>query len=286
MILNTLALAGALLVGIQDTDTVFAAAGATRVDIEGASGEVIVRGWDRDQIRVRAEHSRRTSVDIRHRAGTVFLEAEGRNWTAIADFQIDVPSGMDISIEGFNVAVDVEGVGGGVEVSTIQGDVRVVGGRGDVRIETVNGRVDLEDVDGQTEVSSPAGNMIFRNIGGELRVEAVGGSVRMENMRTNSADVSSVGGRIEYQGDIATGGEYYFGSHGGSINLVLPPGVGAEINAASVMGRIRVNYPGAPQPERKDRLRFTVGDGSAEVDLETYGGTISIREPGGDRDRP
>lgn len=282
MILSTLAIAGALLMGVQDTDTVFAADGATRIDIEGASGDVVVRGWDRDQIRVRAEHSRRTALDIRHRGGTIFLEAEGRNWTAIADFEINVPRGMDVSVDGFNVAVDVEGVGSGVEVSTIQGDVRVVGARGDVRIETVNGRVEMEDVDGKIEVSSPAGHMTFRDIGGELRVEAVGGSVRMERMRTHGADVSSVGGRIEYEGDIVAGGEYYFGTHGGTIILEIPRGVNAEFNAASVMGRIRADYPGAPQPERKDRLRFTVGDGSAEVDMETYGGTITIREPGGE----
>lgn len=283
MILNTLAIAGALLVGVQDTDTVFSAAGTTRIDIEGASGDVVVRGWDRDQIRVRAEHSRRTSLDIRRRAGTVFLEAEGRNWTAIADFEIDVPRGMEIAVDGFNVAVDVQGVGGAVRVSTIQGDVRVVGARGDVRIETVNGRIDLEDIDGQTEASSPAGNMTLRNVAGEIRVEAVGGSVRMEGMRTHSADVSSVGGRIEYAGDIVAGGDYYFGTHGGSIILEIPPGVDAEFSAASVMGRIRARYSGAPEPERKDRLRFTVGDGSADVEMETYGGTITIREPGMDR---
>lgn len=284
MILNTLAIAGALLVGMQDTDTVFAANGATRVDIEGASGDVVVRGWDRDQIRVRAEHSRRTELDIRHRSGTIFLEAEGRSWTAIADFEIDVPRGMEITVDGFNVAVDVQGVGGAVKVSTIQGDVRVVGARGDVRIETVNGRVDLEDADGRIEISSPAGNMSLRNVAGDLRVEAVGGSVRMEGMRTHSADVSSVGGRIEYEGDIVAGGEYYFGTHGGTIVLEIPPGVDAEFSAASVMGNIRARYSGAPEPERKDRLRFTVGDGSADVEMETYGGTITIREPGRDQE--
>ncbi len=281
--LTTLGLVAVLTVAAQDTDTTFAADGATRLDIEGPAGEVVVRGWDRDEIRVQADHSRRTELEIYHRRGTIQIEAEGAGWSwnAIADMEITVPRGIEVSIDGMNTDVDIQDVGGAVDVSTLQGNVIVAGGRNDVTVETVNGRVRISDVDGDTEVSSAAGIIEIDGAEGEVVVEAVGGEVVLLNMRAHSVEVSSVGGRIEYQGLVAANGDYYFGSHGGPVVLELDPDVQADFRVVSAMGRIRTDYPGVPQPSRKGRLSFTLGDGSAEVEVETWGGTITIRERSG-----
>jgi hypothetical protein len=44
---------------VQQTDTVIALDGAIRLDVENAGGRVSVTTWDRPEIRIRADHSRR-----------------------------------------------------------------------------------------------------------------------------------------------------------------------------------------------------------------------------------
>ena len=59
------------------TDTTFAVAQGTRLRMNNQGGDIIVRAWDRNQVRVQASHSRRTSVVVTQ-SGAV-LEVNGRS---------------------------------------------------------------------------------------------------------------------------------------------------------------------------------------------------------------
>jgi hypothetical protein len=54
-------LGGALLslAAVQQTDTVFAVRPDARLAVSGMGGEVVVRTWDRNEMRVVADHSSR-----------------------------------------------------------------------------------------------------------------------------------------------------------------------------------------------------------------------------------
>ena len=62
----------------QQTDTTVATNGATRLDLDNEGGQIHVTTWDRDEIRIRAEHSSRTHIEVRHRRGAITIEAESR----------------------------------------------------------------------------------------------------------------------------------------------------------------------------------------------------------------
>jgi DUF4097 and DUF4098 domain-containing protein YvlB len=280
MITMTMGLMAAALL-IQDTDTTLAAAGVDRLDLSGVSGEVVVRGWDRDEVRVRADHSRRTEIEIRRTGGTLRVEAEGRTgWTALADFEISLPSRMGVKVDGMYVAATIEGVDGRVEFSSIEGDLEVTGGSGRIDARAINGDVVIDGTAGEIHASSAAQDVRITNASGDVYVEAIAGRVVLENLRSERVEATSVGGEVRFTGALVDGGDYYFANHGGRILLEFDPGANAVVSTSTFTSAIRIDYEGAPERVERGRQEFTIGSGSARVEIESYAGPVTIRTRG------
>jgi hypothetical protein len=63
MIAATLLAATMAAAPMQQTDTTFRVGGESRLSIENMTGTVVVRGWNRDEVRVRAS-SDRPDIDV------------------------------------------------------------------------------------------------------------------------------------------------------------------------------------------------------------------------------
>lgn len=267
---------------VQQTDTVFAVGSATRLEVDAPGGSVTVEVWDRNEVRVRAEHSSRTYVDIDRRGATIDVEAEARRGPAnIVDFVITVPRSFDLELDGMYTDITVEGADGEVEAESLHGDVIIRGGRGVVKASSVQGRVLIEGSQGRVEAESAAAEIRIRNASGEILAESAGGDIILENVRATSVDVGTVGGRVFYSGTFAANGSYFFGSHGGTVTLSLPENVAASMTLSTIYGSITSNLPGAPARfEKGQRNAFQVGGGGAVVEVETFGGRIRVVRQG------
>ncbi len=125
---------------VQQTDTVISLDGATRLNIENSGGRISVTTWDRPEIRIQAEHSRRSIIEIRRRrSGVIDVEAESRRggFASIVDFDLTVPASLSLSFDGWSTDVTIEGSNAEIEVETFQGDITFVGGGGAITAETV-----------------------------------------------------------------------------------------------------------------------------------------------------
>lgn len=275
---TALTMALAALTLVQQTDTVIPLGGAERVSVEAPGGSITVTTWAREEVRIVAEHSSRTYIDIDRRGSTIDIDAEARRGPAtIVDYEITVPASVGLELEGFYTNITVEGVDGEVQAETNQGDIRIVGGRGSIEASTVSGSVVVEGAEGKVDVSSVAQGVRVRNASGEVYAETVGGTIALENLRARTVEAGSVGGRIEFDGELQAGGQYFFGTHGGSITVRVPPGSGATFNVATVHGSVSTDLAGAPERfERGQRQSFTVGGGGALVEAETFSGRISL----------
>lgn len=282
MITTVAALTLTALSLVQQTDTIFDLRGESRLELENDGGQVVIRTWDRDAVRIRAEHSSRTEVEIDRRGDVIEVEADAdRGPTTIVDYEITIPARLDVAVEGMFTDVTIEGVDGEVEVETLEGAIRIVGGRGSVVAESTNGQIYVEGAQGSIEATAVSQGIEIVNSSGEIVAESVGGSVIMRGVTARMVEATTVGGRVEYQGDIQDRGRYFFGSHGGRILLQLPGGVNATVTVVSLTGAIRADYPGAPtQFRRRERERFTLGDGSAQIEAETFSGSIVIQRQG------
>ena len=278
---------------IQQTGTIVALDGASRLSLENFRGEVVVRTWDRDAVQVRADHPDTRYIEIDRRGSTVSIEVGTNRGMGIAgsvDFELTVPRGMDLSIEGMALEVDIEGTEGEVEVNTVHGNITLTGGRGSVSLESVNGEIVVDGAEGDLDVSGVAGGVTIRNSSGDIYVEGVGGPVTLQGVTSRDIEAGTVGGALRFEGSIMDGGIYTFGTHGGQIWLYLPEAMNARVEAVTLAGSIEVDYPGAPSEPtrghgvpglREMEVTFETGTGSARVDVETFGGTIHILRAGG-----
>jgi hypothetical protein len=161
---------------VQQTDTVVPLEGATRLSVDTPGGSITVEGWDRDEIRVQAEHSMRTFVDIDRSGTTVKLESDAERGPAgIVDFKLTVPRDLDLALDGMYTDIAVEGVVGEVEAENLQGDITVRGGRGRVKLGSVSGRILVEGAEGSVEVESAAGDVRILDSAGEIYGVSGGG---------------------------------------------------------------------------------------------------------------
>lgn len=295
--------------GAQDTDTTFAASGADRLDVESAGGEVVVEAWDRDQIRVQAAHARRNRVEVRRRGGTVYVDADVSTFAraAIVDYRVWVPERFDVSVEGWQTSIVVEGTRGRVEVETFTGSVEIRGGRGRVTATAVNGNLSIQGAQGEVTAEGMSGTIRISESEGDIRAEAMSGTIRLLNVRGSVAaetvggsvvlegiaaaavDAAAVGGSIRFQGELQDDGEYYFATHAGRILLELPATAAADLEVYTLSGSVRMDHAGAVEDadarERSRRLgrgrsrsRYTIGDGGAMVEIESFSGSVVVRQ--------
>jgi DUF4097 and DUF4098 domain-containing protein YvlB len=278
---------------LQPTDTIVSANGASRFELESFQGRVVVRTWDRDAVQVEAELSEDQAFDVERSGNTISVEPDFERGMGLAhpmDLEVTVPRAFDLSIEGVMLDVDVEGIQGSVEVSTVNGPIRVSGGSGSISLASVNGTIDLEGATGDMEITGVAGAVIVRDCSGDLHAESIGGSMTLEGIRSSDVEVGTVGGTLRFDGAIADGGRYNFGSHVGEIWLHLPTTMNAEVEVVTLAGDIAVDFPGAPEEAttaegypglNKREMSFQVGNGSARIEVETFGGTVHIQRRGG-----
>src|SRR5215212_6510364 len=122
MISGIAALALALGLALQQTDTTFAVRAGGRLLLDAQDGAAVVGVWDRAQIRVQASHADRGSVTIRQGTSGVRVEAEGHHGPARGvRFEITVPREFGVAIDGVNIVANVDGVHGNVDVDNVEG---------------------------------------------------------------------------------------------------------------------------------------------------------------------
>ena len=266
---------------VQQTDTTFSTDGITGIEIDNAGGRITVTTWDRPQIRLQAEHSSRILIDVkRRRSGVLEFEAEtrrGNSFASIVDYDLTVPASLNLDLEGWSTKITVEGADGEVSVDTFDGDIIIVGGRGSIKAETTSGVIRIEDARGTIEAESVAESVHISGSSGEVFVETVGGNITLENVSASVIEAGTVGGRISFTGEIRRGGEYFFGSHGGSITITVPEGTNADVSLATIHGNISSTFSNAPDFRKGQRQPFTIGTGGATIEAETFGGRIVLR---------
>jgi DUF4097 and DUF4098 domain-containing protein YvlB len=141
----------------------------------------------------------------------------------------------------------------------------------------MSGEIRIDGANGMIEANSIAEDIRVSNSSGEVYVETVGGSIIMEGMSATVIEAGSVGGRVSFDGVILDGGDYFFGSHGGTVSVTIPATSNALVTLSSIHGNISSDFPGAADLERGARNSFTIGSGGANIEVETFGGRIVVR---------
>jgi len=183
------------------------------------------------------------------------------------DYELLIPPDATVNLRSSTGPLSAERLQGDL---TLEGADAVVNIRnvsnGHVRVRTMGGPITLTDVrNGHVEIASISGDVHLKSVTGPL-VQANSGS-----------------GKIFYDGDFGSGGDYKFTTHTGDIEALVPEDVSADFSAHSVMGRVQHDFPLQPKHSRfsveAGRSFFgTVGKAASEVVLRSFSGKIRLKQ--------
>jgi hypothetical protein len=285
-VLSTLfstALAAAALT--QQIDSTIPVERGQRLTVSAFAGEIAVSAWNRNAVRVEADPSGRSRVDISRAGATLEVRTHGRRGAAgMVELKISVPAWMPLDLSGVHTDVTVAGARGPITVETVQGEITVEGGEGLVSLQSVEGAVSLRGAKGRIEVHSVNEDVAVRASSGELTVETVNGEILLEQVDATGLEASTVNGDIGYEGPVRNGGRYALSSHNGDLRLTVAEGTNAAVEVSTFNGDFESEFPVTLTETRKGkRFSFTLGSGSAQVSLESFQGSILLVRPGSRR---
>jgi DUF4097 and DUF4098 domain-containing protein YvlB len=272
------------------TDQTVAVQKNMRLSVDNFAGSITVRTWEKDAVRVEAEHSGRDRVNIRPTEAVLRVSTSSeRGPSRTVDFTLTVPRWLPIALSGTYVDIDLEGMQGEVTAETVGGDVRLKGGAGTVTLKSVEGIIEVDGSKGRMTLNTVNEAVFVRDAAGEIIAETVNGDLTLERIDSSSVDVATVNGDVLYDGSVRDGGSYRFATHNGDVELRVPDQINATVFVRTYRGDfdshfdVKVPEPAADSADdrrrrerRNRRFNFTLGSGAARVDLESFGGDISL----------
>lgn len=264
-----------------DTTLAFDRRGTVTLSLGG--GEIIVTGWNRDQIRVRAR-SERSALRLDATASRLSLDLS-RPRGGDTRFEVTVPVGVRVSARATNGDISITGTRGGVEANTQNGDLTVedVGDR--VDLGSLSGDIVARGIMGNVDVRAVSGDLSISDVRGDVEATSVSGDIDLRNVTARYLRAKSTSGDISFDGSIDATGRYELGSHSGGVYLTLPQTTGALLTVSTYTGSIDSDFPITLRPGEhgigtSKRFTFEIGKGDARISAESFSGDITIRSKG------
>ena len=264
------------------TDTTFAVRAPMRLVMDNFSGAITVRAWNRDAVRVKADHSSRSFLVVRRNGPNLVVVVEHRRGIpTTVEYELTVPTWMALQLGGVSTEISIEGTQAEIKAESVSGDVVVVGGSGFVTVGSVSGDVSVKGATGKVQVNAVSGDARIEHANGPIVASSVNGDVVLQDIDSNDVQASTVNGEVIYEGVIQDGGDYHFGSHGGDVTVAVPSRVNATVSVSTFQGDFSSDFPVSFTGTRhgSNQFSFTLGSGSARLELESFQGEIRLRRP-------
>ncbi len=201
------------------------------------NGGVSVKGWDQNQVLVRArvQTGAPTAEEAATLASLVRLETGGGKIFA---------SGPE-SRQNYNWHVSYE---------------VFVPRRTDLSLETQNGGISVAEVSGRIEFSAMNGGVVLRKVGGTVRGSTTNGGLV-----------------VELDGDRWDGETLDVSTTNGGVVMSVPENYSAYLQTGTVNGSISVDFPVTIQGRITKELALNLGSGGATIKAMTTNGGVRIK---------
>ena len=253
-----------------------------RLTVSNDMGEVVIRTWDRDSVRLQAVHSGRTTIDVQTATSVINVRSRAGGPSRSVDYDISVPSWLPVRVSGESLYIGIEGVQGEVSAETVRGDIVIRGGSGTIAAKSIQGEITVENAKGRITANSVNEAIHITGAAGEVVAETVNGDIILSKVDAKLLDIATVNGDLQYEGSIPRGAQLKFVTHNGDITMILPEETNATFTVRLYNGDVQSNLPtkAVGEVRRGRRVTYTLGSGGADVDIESFGGTVRLRKPG------
>lgn len=176
-----------------------------------------------------------------------------------------LPAGAALNLHSGSGDLDTTGVGRYLSASTGSGAIRAYGVHGPAELHSGSGEIELQESGlGDVKARSGSGSVRIHALNGDLEAHTGSGAIEADGHLTGPASLSTGSGKIK---------------------LHLAPNAHFNLEASTGSGRIRVDFPGAPQQSEGSRHHLTgsVNGGGAPLQIRTGSGDIEIDGGGSTR---
>ena len=134
----------------------------------------------------------------------------------------------------------------------------------DLELGSTNGGLSVRDIEGDLSLTTTNGGISLTRVGGSVRARTTNGAIEAE-----------LGGE-RWEGDLLD-----VQTTNGSIDVAVPGSFSADLNASTVNGAIRTDFPVTVQGRISKSISGRIGAGGPPVRLATTNGAIALRRPMG-----
>ena len=242
------------------------------VSVDTQFGAISVKPGSYSQVVVSAIlQSDKVEVDTQKRGSRIdiasHLLAGADSQTGRVDYELLIPPDATLSLRSSTGPLSAERLQGDLSLEGTDAVVDVHNvSNGHVHVRTMRGPVTLTEVrNGHVEISSISGDVTMKSVTGTL-VQANSGS-----------------GKIFYDGDFGSGGDYKFTTHTGDIIAVVPADASADFSAHSMTGKVQRDFPLEPGHNRfafEEGRAFvgSVGKAASKVVFRSFSGKIHLKQ--------
>jgi len=289
LLLMAIALAAGGAWAGESVDVTKAASASPSVDIENLAGSVRITGWDRNEIKVTGVLGDDTDgLDFSGSGDSFDIEVEipdsyGRRHRDIdADLEIWLPAGSSVSVETVSASIRVSEVNGQLELESVSGEVTVDGSPTSADVETVSGNIQVSGSQTRIIAESVSGAIELSGVAERVEAATVSGSIKVGASNIERGEFEAVSGSVHFTGALSPGARLSAESHSGNVVLNLPADTSASFQIETFSGSINNGFGGG-EAERTSRyapgkrLDFTLGSGDAQVRIETFSGSVTLK---------
>lgn len=235
---------------------------AVAVSLCVASGNISVRGWDRQEVRVRSMDA--VEIELAHAVETspgaaikklevaVFNKDEkdkpAGKCQAFSDIELNVPRGATVLVQTRDGDINIGEVAGAY-AGTQSGDIEVEQVSRSIEIGSLGGNICIKDSSGRVSVSSAGGSVEAANLRpveatDSFDVLTTSGDIALSQVTHKQINTKTVSGNLTMTGPLAPAGRYWFNSFSGDVTLAMPANSSFKLIAkVSQDGEIITDFP-------------------------------------------
>jgi DUF4097 and DUF4098 domain-containing protein YvlB len=264
------------------------------------SGGFTVRGWDRNEVRVRSDGA---DIELTRTDQTRSEEATELKVTAktsrpnarstclmFGGLEIDVPRGANVRLQTTSGDISLTDVARATVVTT-SGNIDLTRMREETTATVIGGDISVRDSTGLFNLHATGGSIDARHLvplaaSDTVSVSTVSGEVNLNQVTHQRVNVNSVSGEVTYSGELLRNGSYSFQNLSGEIRLSIPASSSFRLvtnvgETVKINSDFNLNYPqnqniGRGNRREPRRVNATVGTGESLIRVSLLTGSLRL----------
>ena len=212
------------------------------------SGDVTVRGWDKNEVLARSSEVGR--IELKSALGSqpggaakvlVWLVdkemgvEDKSGCDAFGDVELMVPRGASVYLQTGDGSIQVGDVAsvfarsetGDISIKKTTGSVEAVSFSGEISVENATGRMSLKSVSGIINAANLRANDQYDC----FEASTISGDIQLNELAHQQVSVKTANGKIDFSGPLARQGQYTFNTTSSDVTLSLPANASFRLNA-------------------------------------------------------